>query len=67
MLLLHLLFSKHMERSLTYSGDELTRAAKLENGNINQPPLTAILLSQSKDFWIPSVLQCRIDRVQQLE
>lgn len=67
MLLLHLRFSKHMERSLTYSGDELTGAAKLENSNINQPPLIAILLSQSKDFWIPSVLQCRIDRVQQLE
>lgn len=50
MLLLHLRFSKHMERSLTYSGDELTRAAKLENSNINQPPLIAILLSQSKDF-----------------
>ena len=67
MLLLHLRFSKHMEWSLTYSGDELTRAAKLETSNINQPPLIAILLSHSKDFWIPSVLQCRIDRVQQLE
>lgn len=53
MLLLHLRFSKHMEWSLTYSGDELTRAAKLENGNINQPPPYSHSFKSVKRFLDP--------------